>query len=367
VIKRVQIQNFRALLEIDVELRPLAVLVGPNDSGKSSFLEAIRRRLTGSIEREDGWRGVQQAVVQLYGTQGSPFRGSAEIFKLPSQGIPMESAGVAEEPRKGAPQLTVDGSNLAAFLDYPLRKDRRRFDQVQTTLRSLIPGAHPPRPGPPCRPRGRAARRAWRAYRSDRGSSTRTPEGIPWRKAGGEPDKRPRHCRHPKPPACVDPYRSTMSCRRSGMNRRRSDINCRRRPLNRRRTPTSRATAAGRAHGVLRGAWETAHRPDPHQREAGARRRARGERRQRLATSRSECRPRAGPIIGELRLRRPIAQPQPRPSPAAPGERQGGSGPSAKGEGDARSPVSFSRGGRRGGARRCPRRSRASGWRCRGQ
>jgi predicted ATP-dependent endonuclease of OLD family len=128
VIKRVQIQNFRALLEIDVELRPLAVLVGPNDSGKSSFLEAIRRRLTGSIEREDGWRGVQQAVVQLYGTQGSPFRGSAEIFKLPSQGIPMESAGVAEEPRKGAPQLTVDGSNLAAFLDYPLRKDRRRFD-----------------------------------------------------------------------------------------------------------------------------------------------------------------------------------------------------------------------------------------------
>jgi predicted ATPase len=140
VIQRVQIQSFRALLEIDVEVRPLTVLVGPNDSGKSSFLEAIYRRLTGSIEREDGWRGVQQAVVQLYGTQESAFRGSAEIFKLPSQGIPMESAGVAEEPRKGAPQLTVDGSNLAAFLDYLLRKDRRRFDQVQTTLRSLIPG-----------------------------------------------------------------------------------------------------------------------------------------------------------------------------------------------------------------------------------
>ncbi len=52
----------------------------------------------------------------------------------------MESAGLAEEPRKGAPQLTVDGSNLAAFLDCLLREDRRRFDQVQSTLRNLIPG-----------------------------------------------------------------------------------------------------------------------------------------------------------------------------------------------------------------------------------
>lgn len=140
MIRRVQIRNFRALLEIDVELRPLSVLVGPNDSGKSSFLEAIYRRLTSSIERDDGWRGIQQAIVSLYGTQDSTFQGSAEIFKLPSQGIPMESAGVAEEPRKGAPQLSIDGSNLAAFLDYLLRKDRRRFDQVQSTLRSLIPG-----------------------------------------------------------------------------------------------------------------------------------------------------------------------------------------------------------------------------------
>jgi predicted ATPase len=140
VIRRVQIQNFRALVEIDVELRPLTVLVGPNDSGKSSFLEAIYRRTKGSIDREDGWRGIQQPIVSLYGTQQSLFQASAEIFKLPSQGIPMESAGVAEEPRKGAPQLAVDGSNMAAFLDYLLRKERRRFDQVQGTLRSLVPG-----------------------------------------------------------------------------------------------------------------------------------------------------------------------------------------------------------------------------------
>jgi predicted ATPase len=140
VIRRVHIRKFRALHKVDVELRPLAVLVGPNDSGKSSFLDAIDKGVHGRFEREDGWRGIEQPEVQLLGDGNRPFNGSVEIFKLPSPGIPMDSQGVAEEPRRGAPPLAVDGSNLAAFLDYLLRKDRRRFDQVQATLKRLIPG-----------------------------------------------------------------------------------------------------------------------------------------------------------------------------------------------------------------------------------
>ena len=141
MIRRVVIKKFRALMEVDVELRPLTVLVGPNDSGKSSFLEAIHSRLSKrSFDREDGWRGVQQPEVYLSAKGDQTFQGTAEIFRLPSQGIPMDSAGVAEEPRKGAPQLKVDGANLAAFLDYLLRKDRKRFDQIQRALRDLIPG-----------------------------------------------------------------------------------------------------------------------------------------------------------------------------------------------------------------------------------
>lgn len=141
MIRRVVIKKFRALMEVNVELRPLTVLVGPNDSGKSSFLEAIHSRLSKrSFDREDGWRGVQQPEVYLSAKGDQTFQGTAEIFRLPSQGIPMDSAGVAEEPRKGAPQLKVDGANLAAFLDYLLRKDRKRFDQIQRALRDLIPG-----------------------------------------------------------------------------------------------------------------------------------------------------------------------------------------------------------------------------------
>ncbi len=42
MISRVQIANFRALKRVDVSLKPLTVLIGPNDSGKSSFLDAAR-------------------------------------------------------------------------------------------------------------------------------------------------------------------------------------------------------------------------------------------------------------------------------------------------------------------------------------
>jgi predicted ATPase len=140
VIQRVRIENFRALKDVNVELRPLTVLVGPNDSGKTSFLEAIHRRLNNDVRREDFWRGSHQARVDLLTKHHSAFQGTAEIFKLPSEGIPMTSKGVADAGSTGAPRLAVSGANLAAFLDYLLRKDRKRFDQIQAALRRLVPG-----------------------------------------------------------------------------------------------------------------------------------------------------------------------------------------------------------------------------------
>jgi len=142
VIQSVQIKNFRALRDVSVKLRPFTVLVGPNDSGKSSFLDAIHRSRRGPLATEDGWRGATVPEVHLFaGAPGGPrFDGLVEIFKLPSEGIPMESAGTADARGKGALQLQVSGANLAAFLDYLLRKDRKRFDQIQAALQSLVPG-----------------------------------------------------------------------------------------------------------------------------------------------------------------------------------------------------------------------------------
>ena len=141
MIEFVKISNFRSLKKVYVRMRPLTVLVGPNDSGKTSFMEAIHLRLNhNGFQQSDFWRHSEQPEVETLRDTNNTWEGSAEIFKLPSQGIPMASAGTADQSQKGAPPLDTTGTNLAAFFDYLLRKERRRFDQVQESLRRLVPG-----------------------------------------------------------------------------------------------------------------------------------------------------------------------------------------------------------------------------------
>jgi AAA15 family ATPase/GTPase len=42
MLDRIQIQNYKCLRDVEVQLGDFAVLIGPNDSGKTSFLQAIR-------------------------------------------------------------------------------------------------------------------------------------------------------------------------------------------------------------------------------------------------------------------------------------------------------------------------------------
>src|SRR5688500_8584387 len=41
MITRFRVQNYKALRDVTVELTPVHVLIGPNDSGKTSVLEAL--------------------------------------------------------------------------------------------------------------------------------------------------------------------------------------------------------------------------------------------------------------------------------------------------------------------------------------
>jgi len=43
MIKRIKIKGYKSLADVDVELKPLTVLLGANASGKSNFLDAVRR------------------------------------------------------------------------------------------------------------------------------------------------------------------------------------------------------------------------------------------------------------------------------------------------------------------------------------
>jgi hypothetical protein len=49
-LKRVRLENFRSIGRCDVALQPLTLLVGPNGSGKTNFLDALRL-VTESLRR----------------------------------------------------------------------------------------------------------------------------------------------------------------------------------------------------------------------------------------------------------------------------------------------------------------------------
>lgn len=89
MIKRFRIQNYKALRDVTLDLTPIHVLIGPNDTGKTSILEAIAA-LCRSVDHElpqafagswEGqmlvWRGSSEPTVSMNATVGTS-RGTFE-------------------------------------------------------------------------------------------------------------------------------------------------------------------------------------------------------------------------------------------------------------------------------------------------
>jgi predicted ATPase len=64
MIKRLRVKNFKALRDIEIELTPIHVLIGPNDSGKTSILDVLAA-LCRSVDHDLGqaflgsWKGAE--------------------------------------------------------------------------------------------------------------------------------------------------------------------------------------------------------------------------------------------------------------------------------------------------------------------
>lgn len=167
MLKHIQIENYRSLRHVDVALRPLTVLVGPNDTGKSTFLNAIRRALLPieSVSLDDRWQRDSDNKVKIvcnlshgvlaYDERAASTRGwgshkdalerqhfgkyaSIPLFQLPAQGIPMVSRGLTDADGPQMPDAT--GSGISGLLDYWNRKDHRRKVAVESAMRSLVAG-----------------------------------------------------------------------------------------------------------------------------------------------------------------------------------------------------------------------------------
>jgi len=159
MLTRIEIENYRCFRSLKVELRPLTVLIGPNNTGKSAFLDAIQ-----ALEKEsklvpsDLWRLKTDATVEirahshettklmvrLFERNRRPHRERGNLlegisfFLLPSGGVACRSDGFPESVKELP--LGHQGQNVASVLDYMLRKDRKRFDGAVATLRELVPG-----------------------------------------------------------------------------------------------------------------------------------------------------------------------------------------------------------------------------------
>jgi predicted ATPase len=150
MIQELEIKNFRCLRSVQVGLRPLTILVGPNDTGKSAFLHAIRYCMEEtSLGPFDAWRHVRplEVLVRRVTDDGVAKRGyrpdghtafPVAFFQLPSTGVPMNCPGVSDDA--GPPALKKNGENVPALLDYVYRRDRDRFDAFVAALKSLVPG-----------------------------------------------------------------------------------------------------------------------------------------------------------------------------------------------------------------------------------
>jgi predicted ATPase len=169
VINKIRIQNFKCLRDVEVELGPFNVLIGPNDSGKSSFLQAIELlRGYSSFQFHFNqamiWKREDVAVdITVDGTAGTRSQVSLRLPATPvfinllrqGQGgsktltqhlassatyrlNPLALRAVAHSENE--PVLKPDGSNLAAVLHAMLAgPDRQSVIDLENKLHEAIP------------------------------------------------------------------------------------------------------------------------------------------------------------------------------------------------------------------------------------
>ena len=164
----VTIRGFRCFREISAELKPLTVLIGPHDTGKSAFLDALiclgwkqkqsvtsadfnaivgnSDRLISVVANDDAHPHPRQFSADFTNSRkpsfksGSEFKqGELERYQLRNQGVKTECAGYNDAERNVL-ELGSDGGRTAALLDHLLRTDLKRFMSFKEQLCRMVPG-----------------------------------------------------------------------------------------------------------------------------------------------------------------------------------------------------------------------------------
>jgi energy-coupling factor transporter ATP-binding protein EcfA2 len=160
---RTEIKGFKCLRDVRVELEPFNVLIGPNDSGKSSFLQALQEPLAPSriATLGPGTRSIQlwtkdsNVLLRWAGSptlflngrsasQGDLFQNPVQAFARVSEPLMLEPTAVASPSPRGTgglSQLIHDrGRGATAHLARVALGDRARYDAIQKGMHDITRG-----------------------------------------------------------------------------------------------------------------------------------------------------------------------------------------------------------------------------------
>ena len=111
MLKRIKIQGFKSLADVEVNLDPLAVLIGPNASGKSNFLDALQL-----LSRITTCRTLKEA------------------FDLPYRGYPLESFTFGPEGIKNL----LERETVAFTLEVDVQLSPRTVETVNQRIQERV-------------------------------------------------------------------------------------------------------------------------------------------------------------------------------------------------------------------------------------
>lgn len=114
MIRRIHIQRYKSLRDVDVALKPLSVLFGPNAAGKSNFIDALQL-----LSRIAGSRSLKEA------------------FEPPYRGKPMESFSFEEAGLEGLMKKESVSFQIEADIELSPAVIAAVNKEIQDTKRGL--------------------------------------------------------------------------------------------------------------------------------------------------------------------------------------------------------------------------------------
>ncbi|MDM8523165.1 AAA family ATPase [Desulfococcaceae bacterium HSG8] len=151
MITNARIKNYKSILDASVSLRPFTLLIGANGTGKSNFLQLLKKASDDPYSQfprhvnhpsSDQFFKFQNHEGEIFLIENYYSAGSETIPELQNVSVfsldPAKAGG--KEPLVESPVVHEDGSGVVQVLDSLKTGDREDlFDTIEATLREYIP------------------------------------------------------------------------------------------------------------------------------------------------------------------------------------------------------------------------------------